>query len=322
MQFQATCTKWSKKLTLTLKASDIKEARSILHAQWYSIIELHEIDESVELKNFFYFDTIIKWETQTWKIQSVDIFKAYKKLIEDLKYNVVYIYTTQWMPEDQKKILTAKVKDGYRLYRETLWEETKGFEKKSWNNIDDNDISGVSPEILQEIQKHATLVDSTLVKIQNIFLKYREIITPDHKRRLENVQNELIQVKWSKNLWKIKTTIEESLMLIGEIEVSLLKLWMTEEKKKFLQETNALLKQVWSKDRIQTEQQKKQSIEYKLSNFFKKIGSATKKTTTKAEKKDNHSFIYFKNKRELDIYKKKPFCYQQRNSKNLFQIMI
>lgn len=45
--------------------------------------------------NFFYFDVLVNNQLKSGKIQSEDIFKSYKKLIEDLKYNVVYIYTNE-----------------------------------------------------------------------------------------------------------------------------------------------------------------------------------------------------------------------------------
>jgi hypothetical protein len=84
---------------------------------------------------------------------------------------------------------------------------------------------------------------------------------------------------------------------------------MTDEKQKFLDETNALLKKVWSHDRIESDTEKTDTLEYKLNHLF----DTTKKPEPKPgiiapiekEKKDTNSFIYFKNKRELDIYKKK-----------------
>jgi hypothetical protein len=45
--------------------------------------------------NFFFFDSLINGNIQTGKIQSDDIFKAYRKLIEDLKYDVLAIYTVE-----------------------------------------------------------------------------------------------------------------------------------------------------------------------------------------------------------------------------------
>ena len=45
--------------------------------------------------NFFYFDIRVNGQIKTGKIQSDDVFKSYKKLIEDLGYDVVYIYTNE-----------------------------------------------------------------------------------------------------------------------------------------------------------------------------------------------------------------------------------
>jgi hypothetical protein len=50
----------------------------------------------------------------------MDVFKAYKKLVDDLGYIILYIYTTEGMTEDQKKLITAKVKDGYMMYKKSL----------------------------------------------------------------------------------------------------------------------------------------------------------------------------------------------------------
>jgi hypothetical protein len=69
--------------------------------------------------NFFFFDANVNGLTKTGKIQSDDIFKAYKKLVEDLGYNVIYIYTNDGMDEEQKKVITAKVRDGYMLYQQS-----------------------------------------------------------------------------------------------------------------------------------------------------------------------------------------------------------
>ena len=55
--------------------------------------------------NFFYFDAYINGQLKSWKIQSLDVFKAYKKLVDDLGYDILYIYTTEGMNEEQKKII-------------------------------------------------------------------------------------------------------------------------------------------------------------------------------------------------------------------------
>lgn len=304
MQFQATCSKWNKKLTLTLSANDLDAARNMLHSQGYSIIEIHEnLAGAIVGGNFFYFDAKVNGLLQSGKIQSTDIFKSYKKLTEDLKYDVIYIYTNEWMPEESKKVITAKVKDGYRLYKESLGEDMDEQDEIKWQTTDQQEMQEISWEVFKEIEKYSKVIDTSVEKIQNLFLKYHETITPTQKTNLENLENVLVQTKGTKNLWKIRTTVENGLRMIGETELALLKIGMTDEKQKFLDETNALLKQVWSKNRIETESEKKDTLEYKLNNLFTRTTKA--EVVVEKEKKDTNSFIYFKNKRELDIYKKK-----------------
>ncbi len=80
-----------------MTAQNREEARNILHKQGYSIIEIQEVVETslAQEGNFFFFDSLINGNIQTGKIQSDDIFKAYRKLIEDLKYDIVAIYTVE-----------------------------------------------------------------------------------------------------------------------------------------------------------------------------------------------------------------------------------
>ncbi len=306
MQFQATCSKWNKKLTLTLNADSIEAARNALHGQWYSIIDLNEVVSWVNSDgNFFYFDAKVNWILQSGKIQSTDIFKSYKKLTEDLKYDIIYIYTNEGMPEESKKLITAKVKDWYRLFRESRGEDVEMEDEMKWKTVDQQEMQEISWEVLREIAKYGTVIDSSIEKIQNIFLKYHQTITSDQKIKLESLENSLVQAKWSKNLWKISNLVENWLRLIWETELSLLKVGMTEEKKQFLLETNALLKQVWSKERIESKEEKENSLEFKINNFFSKPKATVAPVVDNKPKKDTNSFIYFKNKRELDIYKKK-----------------
>ena len=314
MQFQATCSKWSKRLTLTLSANDIEAARSILHGQGYSIIELYEsvATENTTGWNFFYFDARVNGILQSGKIQSTDIFKSYKKLTEDLKYDVTYIYTNEWMPEESKKVITAKVKDGYRLYKESLGEDMDEQDDLRSKTVDQQEMQEISWEVLKEIEKYSKVIDSSIEKIQNIFLRYHDKITPEQKLNLENLENSLIQTKWTKNLGKMATTVENGLRMIWETELALMKTGMTDEKQKYLDETNALLKKVGSHDRIESETEKQDTLEYKLNHLFekpKKVESASvpgaTPVATNSLKKDTNSFIYFKNKRELNIYKKK-----------------
>lgn len=235
-------------------------------------------------------------------------FKAYRKLVEDLKYDVVAIYNIEWMPEDQKKIITAKVRDGYRMYLESIGET---IEEKKVDILDNDDTDNFSPLLLKELEKYTKIIDDSIVKIQNLLIKNHEIITEEQKAVLERIEIELVQIKWVRNIGKIQSTLEESLKRIGAVEIEILKKWMIKEKAKFLAETNKLLQWVGSSEKIKTDEEKEASIEYKVSNFFKNLANKKTDKPVKENKVDTNSFIYFKNKRELDIYKK---SFQKNNS--------
>lgn len=301
MQFQAVCSKANKKLTISLTAEHIEEARAILHGQGYSIMEIHEIGIQQEKQdnkiNFFYFDIRVNGQIKTGKIQSNDVFKSYKKLIEDLWYDVVYIYTNEWMNEDQKKVITAKVRDSYRMYKQSVWEDIDEI-KETVEQIEKREIS---PEILKQVEQYGFIIDSTIEKIQNLILKYHNTLSSDRRLELEDIEHSLLQVKWSSNLWKIKMNIENALKTIWKIELDLVKTGKEEEKKRFLQETNSLLKQIWSNERIETNSS--QDVWKIISDLFSRFQKKEPVEKKESKKVDTNSFIYFKNQRELNTYK-------------------
>lgn len=265
-------------------------------------MELKELDYSLQdvssKSNFFYFDIRVNNQIKTWKIQSDDVFKSYKKLIDDLWYDVVYIYTNEWMNEEQKKAITAKVRDSYRMYKTSIGENIDEIKETK----DEMEMREISPEILKEVERYGLIIDSTIEKIQNLILKYHNTIPWDKKAELDDTMHILLQAKSSSNLWKIKLNVENALNNIGKIELELVKTWKEEEKKKFLKETNSLLKQIWSTSRIETSDA--QDVWKMLWDFFARF---TKKEAIdpKDQKRvvDKNSFIYFKNQRELSVYK-------------------
>ncbi len=307
MQFKAVCSKWNQKLTLSLSASNIDEARSLLHGQGYSIMEIQEATPDSKgtiwnNSNFFYFDAYINGQLKSWKIQSLDVFKAYKKLVDDLGYNILYIYTTEGMSEEQKKIITAKVKDGYIMYKRSLGIDVESSSKVI--NEKEEQMAEISPQVLKELEHYNNIIDSTIEKLQNLILKYHKTITPEKKQEFENIENTLVQSKWSSNLWRIKIVVENALTTLWRVEADLIKGWVDSEKEKLLQETNSLLKQIWSSERIESDATSSKDIVKSVTNFFQWL---TKKETSKVQEKkkvDTNSFIFYKNLRELNIYKK------------------
>lgn len=104
----------------------------------------------------------------------------------------------------------------------------------------------------------------------------------------------------------MENVLEDSLNTIGSVELFLLKQGMVEEKQKFLSQTNNLLKEIGSDDKIQTEEEKQKDIGYKLKSFLQKVTTKKEENTEdEVETIDTNSFVYLKNKRELSIYKKR-----------------
>ena len=102
----------------------------------------------------------------------------------------------------------------------------------------------------------------------------------------------------------MKNVVENALTTIGKVESELIKCGVDNEKQKLLDETNSLLKQIGSSERIENNETKAVDIGKSISNFF---DSFQKKDVSKSEQKkkvDTNSFIFYKNLRELDIYKK------------------
>jgi hypothetical protein len=97
------------------------------------------------------------------------------------------------MSEEQKKLITAKVRDGYMMYKKSI-----GIDISSENRIlteKEAQMAEISPQVLKELEHYNTIIDSTIEKIQNLLLKYHKTVTPEKKKELEDIENLLAQSK-------------------------------------------------------------------------------------------------------------------------------
>jgi predicted glycosyltransferase len=58
-------------------------------------------------------------------------------------------------------------------------------EEKKVQSEKEVDQEEISPQVLKELDHYNSIIDSTIEKIQNIFLKYHNTITPEKKKELE-----------------------------------------------------------------------------------------------------------------------------------------
>ncbi len=294
--FHVVCAKDNKKIELVLKFNSVEEVKKWLHKQNYSIINIEEIkDEMINKTGLFYFDTIINWKIETWEIQSDNIFKAYIKLIEDLKYNIIYIYENKKSEEREKIINTWKVKEAYKIYLERKWKDT---------TIKENIISKKEEELPDFLKKELTyyynLIDEVLLKIEFILNNFNTQIWSEKASKLDYLYSTLKQIKNITNINKLKIIWEAALLKIWELQLELISKNILTSKKEIIKETNKLLKKIWSSKQILLEEDnilsKIKFLIKDFSNFFKNWEN---------NKNELNQFVYYKVLREYNIYKQK-----------------
>ena len=300
--FKVNCVKNNQKIEIVVKYNSLEEAKNDLHDQWYSITEINEISEFNEKSGIFYFDAIINWNKKTGQIKSNDIFKAYLKLVEDLKYEIIYIYDKKDCDENYKIILNEKIKASFNLYKANNSPKEKEDKKIKNENTKKEELSEF---LKKELNFYYGIIDKTIAKMDNIFLNYRDFIDNDKKNKLDQIYIALKQIKNLTNINKLKIIWEVSLIKIWEFELELILKNSLTNKKDILKDTNKLLKDLWSKKVVKIQWD---DIFYILKKTFSDFSEnyLNFKNKEKNKKKiDKNSYVYYKALRELSIYKNK-----------------
>ncbi len=216
--FQSVCSKNNQKITLVIQAETLEDARHKLHIQGYSVIEIEEYvsnpSDMGAMNNFFYFDAVVGGERKSGQIQSNDIFKAYKKLVEDLGYDILYIYTTKNATDEQKKLLTLQVKESYDIYVKQQGESNidKTLLKQHEEKV--NNENHIDAALEKEIIKYVALIEVVIKKIENINTNYASYVPYEKREKLEQIRGSLMQVRSTTNVSKLKLIGETSMKKI------------------------------------------------------------------------------------------------------------
>lgn len=306
--FKAICAKNNQKVELIVQFNDIIQARENLHKQWYSIIDIQEVSELQSNSEVFYFDMDMWWwKTKTWQIQSNDWFKAYKKLVDDLHFNIIYIYNSKDSTEKEKILSTQKIKHAYDIFKKTKIETKKQEEIKKEDKKEDKKLwkeEKLPDFLLKELDYYYSLIDKVLEKISFILNNFSLNIDENKKLKLEQLLVALRQVKNITNVSKLKIIWETALIKIWELQSELISSNILEWKKELLNETNKLLKSFGSSRQIiLPEDDIKLKFQNLLNEFiinFKDFFKWNKKNTI-----DKNSWKYYDILRELNIYKNK-----------------
>ena len=158
-------------------------------------MEIVEISESVLDSGVFYFEAIIDGSKKSGQIKSNDIFRAYKKLVDDLHYQVISIYDNKDADEKEKLLITAKVKESYDYFKSTEKEQITDATPQTQD---------VPLFIQKELEKYYSLIDRVIEKIEYILSQYIANISLEKKEKLTKLIPLLRQVKNITNLDKLK----------------------------------------------------------------------------------------------------------------------
>lgn len=307
--FKIEISRWNQKFQLYKKAENELFLREELHKEWFSILSIETIDDiSVSWEKFF-FEIFKDWNLKTWTIFSNDIFKAYLKIKEELKYDLKFIYKNQESSLEEKEKIIKDLNEKYYFYNTSNKKEIQKNqnEELKFENIS-VEVNFDNFQMKKELDETYKIIEKVLLKLKSILeLEESEYLNYEKREKLKDIYNLIIKLKTSTNIVKLKQIWEIALSKIWEIELYLIEVKKQIETKELLKETNKLLKQVWSK---KTFIEKDKDLNYILNNFFINVLNFFKFLFEKKEKNkkieiDKKTYIFIKNTTLYSKYNQK-----------------
>lgn len=321
--FKVEVSKWLEKYHLIRKAESEALLKDELHKEWFTLLSIQVMDNIEVDWNKFYFEIIQNWELKVWTIVSRDIFKAYLKIKDQLKYELKYIYLEKETSQEEKEKIIHELEEQYRIY---LTSNKKEIEKEKINQEEKIKVSTEEKvdnfQMKKELDEVYNIIDKVLVKIKNFLdLQDNNYLNFEKKEKFKDLYNTLVKLKSSTNIPKLRQIWELALTRLWEIELQILESRKDEESQKLLSETNKLLKEVWSKT---TFIPKDKDIWYIVNNFIKNIIDWFKNNKQKKEKfvVDTKSSSFLKTKLLSEKYEKKLNILNKEIQKNILVFII
>lgn len=242
-QFQYTAVNNSgKKLNGVIGAVDENEARKQLNTFGISVLGIKKTKELAGASPKSTEPTIIAGEElDTFEFEAFDKngrkvlgsipadnrYKAFKRLMDEYKFEVSYVVKMGASPEEKEK---AKLEDLTALRAEYDEKHKSKVEKKIMNA----DFEEKKAALLSK-------VDSILEKIKALLAQYDADIKPESKQQIQKYIDKLLRIKSSTNLDYIEQTSEELLKKIQGQELFLHKEKMSAERDKLKLETQKMM---------------------------------------------------------------------------------
>jgi len=307
-KFKIVVSKNKKKYTLVFHSENETKAKERAHKEWYSILSVTEIWEEDITWNKFIFRWIKNNEVKSWMIIWDDIFKVYIKLKESLNYNIEYIY-----PENEKNItdtekqnILKEIKEQYTIFKKN---KSKLDLKKIKEEINAEKNKKRKKEqfyLQKELDETYSIIVFVLKKIK-IILEWnsKNKLNIVEKEKFKLIYNEIVKLKKTTNISKLKEIWELALFKIWKLEVEILNKHKDKETSILLKETNTLLKKIGSKKYFI---ENRKTFKYILNPIILKIKEFFdffEKDKKKKKVLDKTSYIYLKTSLLITKYNKR-----------------
>lgn len=302
-KYKIVASKSQKKYTIVLSADSEVEAKEKLHKEGYSILSISELDDHEVDGHKFIFQVEHDGEIKNGVIVWKDIFKVYKKLVDDLGYNVIYIY-----PEGDEAENSAEKKEKI-MEQLKIWYKLQ--EKKV--KLKSDKVKGEESFYMQkQLNSTYILIDKVIKKFEKLFNERKKYEIDDTTfAKLQEVYEKLIHIKWSTNIVKLREIWELALTKIAQIELGSLEKSKNKNTRELLKSTNSLLKEIGShKQFIEKDRDFKRMISEAVTQFFSGISFKEIKKVYNVKKKtkkllDKESYNFLKTVLLLEKYKEK-----------------
>ncbi len=311
-KYKVSVSKNQKRYSIVLLAESETLARKKVHKEGYSVLSIAIFNPEVAKGHKFFFEAVDKnWTIKKGKVVANDPFKVFVKLKEGLEYDIKFLYSESniHLSEWEKLDLLEHLKEQYILYSSHSNKNKTASEKKIDSKKEKKNTENFYMK--KELDETYRLIDFVLLKLKNILDKAEsKDVDPLKKDKLQALYNSIIVIKKSTNLTKLKQIWELALKKIWEIELQILETHKDGSSKKLLNETNSLLKKLWSKEHF-VEKEKDFSYQFKklVASFWESFSKMAKSKKKKWHQIDKESLSYWKT--EVLIQK-----YQERKAKN------
>jgi len=320
--FKIEAAKWLQKYSFIRKAGSEQEIKDLLHREWFSLLSLQEVGDVQLQGGKIYFEIVQNGDVKKGTIVASDIFKAFLKLKFQLKYDLKYIYTKENASLEEKQKTIYQLTEQYRVYVAAHKKQLEAKEQEEKSKI--KVVEEVKIEDFQmkkELDDVYKTIAKVLEKLQHFIQSWTFVISSERKQKLVEIYQAIIKLKSSTNITKLRQISELALKKIGEIEIEHLQKSKDEQTRELLKQTNALLKEVGSKDAFILQEE---DVVYQIKSFFQQVGDFVKGSFQKEEKKeiDITSDSYSKTLVLIDKYSKKLKIYEKERFQRFYIYLI